>query len=176
MSYPMLHEHGIQNESSHVRAHVGVLARSIFVFLTKHGRAACEAVDISEAVAYQPGVAYPTARGKKVPLDRIRDLRTLDLSAWPVWDKFDKNASTSEKGRRAVSVVLHALRLGAFPFWVSASESQDARIQISGTDIVCANRTLIQVKCDWTAGPRTVPGCSGNLFLQTAELNPLGLH
>jgi len=177
MSKPPLHAHGIQTEASHVRAHVGVIARSVFVFLTKHGRAACEASDIRDAVAYQPGVAYPTARGKPVPLDRIRDLRRIDLSVWPVWDQFNKDASTSVKGRMAVEVVLHLLRRGGFPFWVqSVAETRDTDIQISGTDIVCINRTLIQVKCDWTAGPRSIPGCSGNLFLQTAELNPLRLH
>lgn len=176
-NHPPLHKHGIQNETSHVRAHGGVIARSVFVFLTKHGRAACEASDIRDAVAYQPGVSYPTAKGKAVPLDRIRDLRRIALSSWPVWDRFAKDASTSTKGRLAVEVVLHVLRRGGFPFWVqSASETRDTDIQISGTDIVCVNRTLIQVKCDWAAGPRSIPGCSGNLFLQTAELNPLHLH
>ena len=33
-------------------------------------------------------------------------------------------------------------------------------------------RWKTQVKCDFTAGPRKLKGCSGNLYVQIAECNP----
>ncbi len=88
------------------------------------------------------------------------------------WETFTPELTTSQKGKLAVRVVCYLMKVGRFPLWINAEESQDREVQISGADIVvCCNRR-VQVKCDYYAGPR--PG-TGNLFLQKAECNPRGL-
>jgi hypothetical protein len=128
-----------------------------------------------ERVAYQPGVSIPTAKGWCVPIQWIDDVRALPCKSWPQWEGFCKELSTSDKGARAVDIVLALIERGRFPFWVKTSESKDRDIQISGTDIVVDMKTNIQVKCDFDCGPKDIQGCTGNVYLQTAEINPLGL-
>lgn len=170
-----LHEHGIHTEDSFIRAHVGVNARSVYVFKTEDAKRAIHTYNFEQRKAYQPGVSVPTAMGWIAPIEMIDNVRVLKIPNWPLWDGFCETLSTSQKGAKAVDIVLALIERGRFPFWIKASESKDRKIQISGTDILVDNRTAIQVKCDFKAGPRSVPGCSGNLFLQSHEINPLGL-
>jgi len=64
------------------------------------------------------------------------------------------------------------MRLGMFPLWARAKESDLAKLQIEGTDVLLVGEWRIQVKCDFYAGDGSHPSATGNLFLQTAELNP----
>jgi len=124
-------------------------------------------------VAFQPGVDGVTAEGWKIAISDIDDMRVIHVPNWPLWEGFSEKLSTSQKGKMAVNIVEHLMRRGGFPFIVEARDSQNVHIQIKGTDIVVAFKTRVQVKCDYRAGTMDINGCTGNLFLQTAERNPL---
>ncbi len=171
---PTLIEHGIQTERADIRCHVAPGTRLIFVFRT----APLLSLDLnkySEGWAGQPGVSYKTARGYKVPIGDIPDLRTIRSQSTAWWEAFDEAQLPQEKGRLAVSIVARLLRVGRFPLWHGdAQDSQRLEVQKNGTDILLYGKWAIQVKCDFWAGPRGAFGRgTGNLFLQTAELNPL---
>jgi hypothetical protein len=167
---PRLHDYGIQTEDSDIRCHVAPGTRSIFVFRTAtvlsllNGRH-------TEALAGQAGVSYPTGKGYLVSWRQVPDIRRIQWNSFPWWDRFKRDQTTSEKGAHAVWVCTELMRLGRFPLWVEAKESERAQVQLKGTDIVLWGRWKIQVKCDFYAGDG-VSG-TGNLFIQTAELNPL---
>jgi hypothetical protein len=169
---PKLHECGILTEKSDIRAHVSVVNKTIYVFKTIHGVAALDgATEESLKTACQAGVKGITAKGWPVSIDAIKDLRKVDLSMVP-WKTYERHKmTTSERGQLAVNVVLYALKCGLFPMWIESTESNDASIQIAGTDVVLAFNKRIQVKCDWKCGDK--PLGTGNVFLQYAERNPL---
>lgn len=118
----------------------------------------------------QPGWRQPTSWGFLVPPKAIERCVPVRAAAFIKEASFSQTDSTSIKGEKAVSVVANLLKIGWFPLPVDPKVIEDADMQISGTDInVCAN-FRIQVKCDYTGGDGI--GCTGNLFLQTAEINP----
>ena len=165
---PSLVEHGIQTEDSDIRCHVAPGTRTIFVFRTAAALSIMEAA--VERAASQPGVVGVTARGRVVQWHAIPGIRRLRWESVEWWTWFSRDQSTTEKGRNAVLVVQRLLGAGRFPIWCGyVGESLDVDIQISGTDLIVAGHWRIQVKCDYDAGP----GGTGNLFLQTAECNPL---
>lgn len=168
---PSLVEHGIQTENSDIRCHVAPGTRNIFVFQTAPALLLLDGIPPSRVrTASQPGVRGITARGAVVPWEDIPGIRRIQWRTVEWWTWFHKDQSTSEKGRHAVEVVQHLLGAGRFPLWCGdVDESRDRTIQIAGTDIVVNGKWRIQVKCDYDAGP----GGTGNLFLQTAECNPL---
>lgn len=165
--------YGIQNEQSDVRAHVSVVKRCIYVFRTEAGQKAIQRPGVRKAPARQAGFSGVTAEGYLVPPNQIQDCR--EVKFFPEWEGWawlvDRKTqlNTSEKGKYAVDIVSTALRGGLIPLWHNAEECKQIDLQISGTDIIVSNRCRIQVKCDWTAG-------SPNLYLQTAECNPLGMY
>lgn len=169
---PALYDYGIHIEKSDIRCHVAPGTRLIFVFrtelilplLTDHYR---------QANAHQPGIDYPTGRGYLVPWREIPDVRRIQWNAVYWWERFDRKQSTSEKGKHAVWVASELLRIGRFPLWIWGAESERSGLQIKGTDILLWGKWGIQVKCDYDAGTGTDGSGTGNLFLQTAELNPL---
>lgn len=168
-----LYPYGIQTEQSDIRAHVAVLARRILVFQTTEMLKLIEQKFYRNTFAFQDGINQPTAQGYLVSIKDIPDLRILNFQSYD-WDSFPtRMADTSSKGKAAVVVVCELLRLGRFPLWIEAEEETDSAFQIKGTDIIITTKKLIQVKCDYCAGEKSwASGCSGNLFIQTAESNP----
>ena len=167
---PTLFDYGIQTEASDIRAHVSVVNKTIYVFQTRNGIRAIEEYRPELRPAFQNGVAGKTAEGWLVRPEWINDLRLLRFESWS-WDKFTPCLSTTEKGRLAVECVLAVMRLGRFPFWIDASESDRENVQRKGTDILVFCRKKVQVKCDYRGG--ALPLGTGHLFLQKAERNPL---
>ena len=89
---------------------------------------------------------------------------------------FIETLSTSEKGDRAVDIVSAFLKSGRFPLWLEGEFVTDREIQITGTDIKVKGNWKIEVKCDFRASDergQPHPNCTGNLYLQVAERNPL---
>ena len=164
-------EYGIRTERSDIRAHVSVVNRAVYVFKTQDGLSAITESAREERWASQPGVSGPTAKGWLVPVEAIRDIRTLRFQSWEGWGDFQPTLSTSLKGQLAVDCVIATMRLGRFPLWFDALEDKDERIQQQGTDILVFCRKKIQVKCDYYGG--TKPLGTGNLFFQSHERNPL---
>lgn len=167
-----LFDYGIHNEASNIRAHVGVLAKTLFVFPT------IEAVRVMHKFrtvkAFQPGCDFPTAEGKLAPPNEIPNLRAIPFHSRRC-EGFEENLSTSEKGDRAVQIVSDCLKCGRFPLWLEGEFVHEKEIQITGTDLVVVGRWKIEVKCDFKASVKKGEPherCTGHLFLQTAECNP----
>jgi len=172
-------DYGIQNENSHIRAHVCPVVKRIYVFPTANGVAAMESGDYPERSASQPGYDGVTAKGYLVPPFNIGDCVSVSVND-NVWAalRFDNGEKLTEKGDKAVRLVVGMLKRGLFPFPVVAEEIRDEDLQIKGADIlvkagvIAKEGTVIQVKCDFKGGEKSLGG-TGNLFLQTAECNPL---
>ena len=166
-----LFDYGIHNEATDIRAHVAVLAQKLYVFPT------ISAVRIMKNYpkrsAKQSGVTGWTAEGHTVPVRDIPNLRELSISPDRL-EGFTESLSTSEKGKRATDIVTAFLRAGRFPLWFDGELIGDTEMQIKGVDIYVRGKWKIQTKCDYRAGFGA--GCSGNVFLQTAERNPLAMH
>ena len=165
-----LYEYGIQTEHSDIRAHVSPLDKTVYVFKTKAGLDAIEEHKPPLKPAWQLGVTGKTADGWPVKIGWIRDVRHCRFESWPRWSECNESLPPGKKGSLAVACVLEMMKLGRFPLWINASEDDNKDIQIQGTDILVFCHQRIQVKCDFPSA-RT-----GNLYLQHAERNPLGIH
>lgn len=172
----LLVDYGIQNEASDLRAHVCVLARKVYVFRTSDALSVLDrgiqTGRYNRRFATQPGVNFATASGYAVP---VGDLRVIPVSAIRAIEAqgFSERDSTSVKGQKAVNVVTQLLRAGWFPLLaVRPDEVSDYDLQVSGVDVLVSGRWHIQVKCDYKGGEGAA-GCTGRLFLQTQECNPL---
>ena len=171
-----LFDYGIHNEASHIRAHVAPLAKTLFVFPTICGRMAIKGK--STVSAFQPGIEQETARGVLVPPSSIPHIRALKISDEHLVG-FNEELSTTEKGNRAVEIVHIALKRGRFPLWFDGEFINDVDMQTTETDIRIRGQWKIEVKCDYRASKEKGtphPRCTGNLFLQVAERNPLKMH
>ena len=171
--------HGIHNEESQLRVHVCPLVRRIYVFPTQCG---IDALDKGiPKNGYQTGIDYPTAYGKCVPPFAIKKCVALQVnpSVWEYW-KFKETESTSEKGEKAAKLIKAMILEGMFPLpiAVGARDELPMSIDIKGTDILVFIKggiIRLQVKCDYRGGEKELGG-TGNLYLQTAECNPLQKH
>jgi len=159
--------HGIFDEISDIRSHVS--DKVIYVFKTKEVIKAIKENKFKQMAAYQPGYEQPTAYGHLVPIKIISDIRELKFNSWGEWN-FDNNWSTSEKGKWAVRCTIELIRIGRFPFWLEAKQTDDINIDIKGTDILVVMNNRIQVKCDFPATK------TGNLYIQTHEINPFKMY
>jgi len=174
--------YGIQTEKSHIRVHVCPIAKCVYIYPTENGIQAIDSGHYPDVHGYQKDVDFPTAKGYLVPPFDINCCVGLSFRD-DAWDAigFSPSDSTSEKGSKAVKLVLAMIKRGLFPFLAIAaiSEITDKQLQVQGQDIIIASSAIhahedivIQVKCDYAGGEKSLGG-SGNLFLQTAERNPL---
>lgn len=164
--------YGIQNEQSDIRAHVGVLAGCVYVYRTADGIQAISGHNGKPKQAFQPGVDYATALGYPIPWKNIP--RILAIPCRKLIEHYNilPTDTTSEKGVKASRVVESLIRSGYFPLPVKPEEVKSAVIQRQGIDLIVQGQWRIQVKCDYRAGEGHRE-CTGNLYLQIAELNPL---
>ena len=177
---PQLFDYGILQEDSDIRVHVGVIVRRVYVFETKKARSLIEQNPHKYPIklADQPGVIGATGKGWVVPWTEIPGIRQLlyDSFAWESFGALQNQYSTQKKGSMAVACVVQLMKMGRLPIWINdTGESDNEKIQITGTDIVVFCKKKIQVKCDWRCGDKGRGG-TGNVFLQNAELNPLKMH
>lgn len=164
-------DYGIQNEESDFRAHVGFACGICYVFETGVARTVVERGTYPKVPAWQPGYSFATAYGFLVPPDEVPRIKEVAIPG----DIFHgyrpkKSDDTTKKGAAAVAVVKNLLFRGVFPLYPKCLTPRDIQ-DIAGTDIIVTLNTRIQIKCDWSAGPKEHGG-SGNLFLQVAECNP----
>lgn len=166
-------EYGIAQEKSTQRAHVCFNIGIVYVYKT------CVCIELVQRGSYrhvqgfQPGVDYATSKGFLVPPDDIQGIRRVKIpdklaEKYPIFE----SQSTTEKGENAVEICMTLMRNGLFPFFVSPFEVTDHQMQVNGTDILVKGNHLVQVKCDMRGGE----GGTGNLFIQTHEVNPLKRH
>lgn len=167
-----LFEYGIHTEKSDQRAHVCFKAGKVYTYKTWCGIEAINKGVYKAVSASQPGVDFVTAKGILVPPSHILGCKSVIIPSviikrFPVLESM----STSEKGKLSVEIVQALMRNGLFPFFVAPMEVHDHQMQIDGTDIFVKGSFKVQVKCDFRGGVGN--GCTGFLFLQTHECNPL---
>ena len=171
-------EHGIQTEQSDIRAHVCVNAGLVCVFPTRL------TVEYLTGSSYQPKPVYSyingqkilTARGYAVPYRNLPKITPIPAKALIQDAAFSEDDSTSDKGDKAVWVVQKLLLHGWFPLRIDPQIITDVDMQRKGMDIIVKARHRIEVKCDYRGGGEPdYPRTTGNLFLQIAECNPLGM-
>jgi len=167
-------KHGIYQENVDLRIHVAVKTRRVYIFETHKGIKAIETGKYPSRPVYTGNIV--TAIGYIVPPDDIEGCRCV-----PIPDnvlegiQFDIKDSTPKKGEKAERLANRMILMGLIPLTISIASSADQELQINGSDFEILQARSIQVKCDWSAGPREYGG-TGNLFLQIQECNPLGLH
>ena len=174
-----LADYGIQNEKSDVRVHVCPKVRRIYVFPTVEGRKALSRG--KERPAYQDKVAGATASGYTVPIwqiDRCVGL-VLNETEWNAV-RFSETDDVSTKGHKAAEFVAALIKKGVLPlpFKSTVNANLPVEMEIAGQDIrviVAEQVIVVQVKCDYEGGAKVLGG-SGNLYLQTAERNPLKIR
>lgn len=167
-------EYGIQNEDTDIRAHVGVLAATVYVYPTQTGKRLIESGRYEQKPVKTGNII--TALGCVVPWRDIPGVKTIAIpDSWMQKISFGVLDSTTVKGEKAVKIVSGMLKQGMFPLPVDPRVINESQLQISGLDILVELRTKIQVKCDYRGGG-SKPICTGNLFLQTHECNPWGQH
>ena len=176
METKSLFDFGIHNEASNIRAHVAVLARTLYVFPTLCAVRVMKQYRTLEA--FQPGVTGATAVGHCVPPDAIENIRKLRIAEARLSD-FREDLPTGAKGDKAVAIVEAYLKAGRFPLWIESEFIDSPAIQRTGTDLIVNSKWRIEVKCDFRASDaRGQPHerCTGSLYLQIAERNPLRKH
>ena len=173
---PKLYDYGIQNEDSHIRAHVCPQVKRVYVYPTDQGIKALQ--NGREALGYQPGVDGATAKGKLVKPFDISKCVSLQINdrAWDAF-KFNVEEETTIKGEKAVKLIVGMIKAGLFPLpaGIIIDPNVSKAIQIKGDDIYVWTQkscVKIQVKCDFRGGEKHLGG-TGHLYLQTAERNPL---
>lgn len=163
--------YGIQNEESDYRIHVCPLVKCIYIFATDEGRRAARNKIFRKVPVYTG--AIKTAEGKLVPPAYIEGCSCVHIpEGW--WEdvSIKEEDTTTVKGEKAVSIAARALKAGKLPIPAPTKEVVDEDLQIDGVDIVIPQGLRFQVKCDYRGGSSDLGG-TGNLFLQTAECNPL---
>lgn len=171
-------DHGIQTEDADIRVHVCPQTNMAYIFSTELCKEAISAGNFIEKPAYTEiaGKNIVTGVGYLVPPEQIPECVGVDLlSSGSAGIPFSKSESTSLKGDKAVKVVKHLIDTKQFPVKMKVTDVNDKTMQISGTDIVIHTKLKIQVKCDYSGGPKSRGG-TGNLYIQTKECNPNHAH
>ena len=164
----LLIKHGIAEDESDYRLHVGFANARAYVFPTEAAR-----VVLSNGHQYerweasQPGTDLVTGAGYYVPWHDIQGCMEICIPKdTMVHAQLSRRESTSAKGRKAVQVAKELFERGMvhLPFQTKEITSYD--LQIKGTDLIIFSRLSIQVKCDYWCAKR-------GLAIQTHECNPL---
>jgi len=169
-------EYGIRTEQSDYRAHVCFKVKHVYLFETKRGVEVIDNNNYKVVGVWTKGIK--TAEGHAVPLGDLEHKSVKipeELAGNDPGDTQDLYAK-GRKGRAATDIVCGMLTKGIIPLPHIAKEVCEKDLQLSGCDIITISQELrIQVKCDYKGGDKHLGG-SGNLFLQTKECNPFGIH
>lgn len=162
-------KHGIEDEHSDIRVHV--FSNMACVFETQKMRdylQSSRSLIQASASTEIRGTKIKTSHGILVPVSKCEFIcEVVTGEAAPVFGASDH----TEKGRWAAGVVALMARRGILPLFIrDASESWERSVQLEGTDVIVQERFLIQTKCDLRISE------TGNLFIQTHEINPLQKH
>ncbi len=170
-------QHGIFEDNSDLRAHVGVTSHYVYIYPTQELK---KKLAVSNGTYKQKDVMTGdiiTARGYWIPVTDIPRVRAIKIPQHIIEQAdFREDDSTTIKGAKATRVVDWLLRMGHLPLPVNSEEVTDFERQIAGQDIIIKANLHIQVKCDWNGGAANNSGYAGYIFIQTHECNPNGYH
>lgn len=167
--------YGIKNEQSDLRVHVCIKAKRIYMYETQKGVDMIKTNNYRKVSATQPGVDCITSYGYIIPPDDLDAICVTIPSDMLLYLPIQEDEPTSDKGYKASTYVKYMIESGIIPFKLRAKEITNYNMQISGVDIVVSLSKKIQVKCDYAGGHKEFGG-TGNLFLQTQEINPLNMN
>ena len=168
-----LTEHGILQDESLYRAHVGFIVKAVYLFPTVYGKKAVRSGKFKTVQAFQPGVNSPTSEGIIPPWNAIYGCVEIPMPPCVAEGiSCHHSESPSAKGQKALFVVIAMMQGGFFPIKIHMVEVTDAATQIKGIDLAGEGIT-IQVKCDFACGSKSRGG-TGNLYLEVKETNPFG--
>jgi len=178
MAFPTLIQHGIYEDESDWRIHICALIKIAYVFPTQAGKEAIKNTSSIEKIAWQKGISYPTGRGYCIPPNQISDCLQYHIPTH-VWNQyqFEYYDSCGIKGRKAALIAKTMIEQGFIKIPMTHIDIENKDLQIKGYDLIVSPKygKSIQVKCDYNGGDKKLGG-TGNLFLQTHELNPLNIH
>lgn len=167
-------EYGFYQERVDLRAHVGVTAWRVYVYawhslLTTLDRGAFKEVS-------GKSFGQITARGFLVPPRDIEGCRVCDIpESYRGLFPFAPTMTHKKKGELAAVLVDTLINDGHLLLPMTSEQIEDRRLQLEGVDIIARANVRVQVKCDWDCGPKAHGG-TGNLFIQTAEINLYKQH
>lgn len=164
-------KHGIAEDESDYRMHVGFAHGKVYVFPTQAGQDVLNnGKQYKPFRASQPGVKIVTGTGYKVPWSDIADCMEVSVPAELIRQaNCRRTDNPSAKGRKAVFVASELFKRGLVRLPLITQEIQDHDMQVKGKDLIIIARLSIQIKCDfWCA--------QYGLSLQTHECNPLGRY
>ncbi len=170
-------EYGVEQDQSDYRAHVGYKVQHVYIFPTASAKALLRSDhNLEEKTATQNGVNGPTAKGFPAPISHLKGIQEV-LIPPDIYQRHPIRPTdqTTWKGARAVEIVQAMLRRGLIALPLATTEITDKDMQVKGGDIIISSSLVIQVKCDYLAGPRKLGG-TGNLYLQTHECNPRRMY
>lgn len=174
-----LYYYGIQSEKAYLRAHVGVLAKTLFVFERKPAVVLILSVEYPWVFSRQDGVEGYHGIGYLVPPGDLRQVWTCPLEEeWLLG--FTEGMDTTIAGRRAEEIVKRCFESGRMGSPKKLEFQEGRQKQIFGADFKM-ERTgdLIEAKLDYRSSliaHTPQDRCTGNLFLQVWERNPLKKH
>jgi len=171
-------DYGIQSCESEYTVHVCPKSGKVYVFRTQIGQELARTHLYLEKSVWTklPGnKRCETAKGYPVPWNHFAGIRFYDIpdDLLRTHGKLEK-ASTSQKGGWAEQVFQKMCEHGLIDHDTTSATVDDLDRQIRGIDVEVQAPTY-QVKYDGPGGHKEFGG-TGNLFLQTQECNPLGLH
>jgi len=178
MSNTELCKYGIFNYNATHCIHVGFKTAMLFVYDTEQMIAHInykkdEFQPYQKAPAFQKSIQ--TADGFLVPYD-LFFINAINIHSIMVhYPDNEKLIDESTKSKMSINIIKTALQNNMVNFQLKAREVTDKEKQIEGQDIIIVNNIIIQVKCDWYAGPKEKGG-TGNLYVQTHECNPFNKH
>lgn len=164
-------KHGIDEDESDYRLHIGFASGKAYLFPTASGRDVLRGNPQYETFKVsQPGVGVATGAGYKVPWKNITGCQELLIPPDALAEVcFSRDDNPSAKGQKAITVAKELLRRGLIPLPLLAREIQEHDMQVRGKDLIVTSRLTLQVKCDYW--------CSQyGISLQTHECNPLRRH
>ena len=168
-----LFEHGIMQDESDYRIHVGFRVGAIYVFPTESGKAAVRSGKYPVKYAGQQGTSLTTSQAIIPSWRELRGVKEIKIPDGLLQAaNCKKSESTSIKGKKAVMIVQAMHQMGLIPIRFTITEIKSESMQIKGVDMATKPITL-QVKCDFECGDKSKGG-TGNLYLETHECNPLG--
>jgi hypothetical protein len=164
-------EHGILQDESDYRIHVGFVVGAVYVFPTANGKTAVHSGKYRIVNAFQPGCPSPTSQGVVVPWQELAECKEVLIPPGMIQAANCRRSDhTSTKGYWATVIVSLMQTCGMIPIEMSPVIVNDKALQIRGVDLQM-KPISIQIKCDFCCGSRDRRG-TGNIYLETHERNP----
>jgi len=169
-----LYPHGLFSTDAHYNFHFGPHAKCIYWYMNSKMRERAPLYRMIHNTVCCKKNKRPLIVGENYLvsiLDKIISKLEVDPDILEMYDVASK--STSVKGECGMKVVTEVLRRRGWDVEIVTDEE----MQLRGIDLIARKdgyEVYIDVKFDEPAGPKSHPCCTGNLAVQTKEINQMG--